>query len=248
MSDSMMNSNSSRPMYEQIKAIILEKIESGDLKQGAVLPSERELAITFNVSRMTARHAITDLEVEGYVYRVQGKGAIVAERKVLESVTDLISFSEDMRRRGFNPQTKILRQQIVPANVQIQKKLKLSSASEPVLLLERLRLSSDEPMSHEVTYLPVNIFPGIEDIDLSGSLYEALNAHYARGPVSAMQTMEGETADSIAASLLHIERGDVIIKLKRVSCDKAGVPIEYVEAAYRGDKYVFVANLRLVSE
>jgi GntR family transcriptional regulator len=246
MSDILTNPN--RPMYEQIKTIILEKIESGELKQGAVIPSERELATTFNVSRMTARHAITDLEVEGYVYRVHGKGAIVAERKVLESVTDLIGFSEDMRRRGLHPKTKILRQQIVPANVQIQKKLHLSSASEPVLLLERLRFSSDVPMSHEVTYLPANAFPGIADIDLSGSLYETLNAHFNRGPVSARQTMEGEKADSIAASLLHIERGDVIIKLKRVSYDKGGIPIEYVEAAYRGDKYVFLANLRSISE
>lgn len=235
------------PMYEQIKRIVLKKIQSNELEPGALIPSERELAAQYGVSRMTARHSITDLENEGYVYRVQGKGAIVSEPKVLESVSDLIGFSEDMRRRGYTPTTRVIEQTIIHAGSTIQKKLVLNSANRDVVLLKRLRLTNDIPMSFETTYLPAQHFGELIDLDVSGSLYELLKSRFQRGPMSATQTIEGEKADSTIATLLGIEEGDVVLRLKRVSFDKDNLPIEYVEAAYRGDKYIFSANLRVDS-
>lgn len=234
------------PLFEQIKQSIVRRIDSGELLPGDSAPSERALAAKFNVSRMTARRAIVELQNEGYVRRGHGKRTVVSRRKLEESVSDLVSFTQDMRNRGFIPTTRILRKHRIVADDELSCRLNLPPETNEVLLLERLRLASNDPMSHEITYLPLSEFPGIGELDLSGSLYAVLTDHFERKPVSAHQTIEGLKADQRTALLLGIEPDDVIIKLRRISYDASSVPIEYVEADYRADRYVFAANLKIV--
>lgn len=99
---------SSVPLYAQIHGEIRRQIETDQLKAGAAVPSERELAEVCKVSRMTARQALNALKSEGYVYQERGIGTFVSKRKLDIHTRNLIGFTEEMRGRGFMPSTKIL--------------------------------------------------------------------------------------------------------------------------------------------
>ena len=95
------------PKHIQLRQI-LEGLVSDDLAPDSPIPSERELMATYGVSRMTVREAIGQLVTEGRLYRVRGKGTFVAAPRV-DSMLELTSFTEDMRRRGHEPSTVVLR-------------------------------------------------------------------------------------------------------------------------------------------
>src|SRR4051812_20574632 len=99
----MINKNSPIPIYYQLEEHIKGLIEEGVLKPGDVLPPEREYAEKYQISRMTVRQAFTQLVNEGYLFRLQGKGTFVAERKIEKTLQGIISFTEDMRARGLKP-------------------------------------------------------------------------------------------------------------------------------------------------
>lgn len=75
------NRDLDKPLYQQMKEYILKKINNGEYPSGEVIPTERELSESFEVSRYTVRRAITELVHAGYLYRVQGKGTFVFDGK-----------------------------------------------------------------------------------------------------------------------------------------------------------------------
>jgi len=115
----MINKNSPIPLYYQLEEHIKGLIENGELSPGDALPPEREYAEKYQISRMTVRQAFTQLVNEGYLYRLQGKGTFVAERKIEQPLQGLTSFTEDMKARGFTPGNKLIKFEIIPATSQI---------------------------------------------------------------------------------------------------------------------------------
>src|SRR3954447_6996770 len=96
------------PYYQQIKASFIDDINSGKLKHGDKIPSERELAEKFNISRMTARHAISALEREGFVERRDRVGTFITNRMIRWNFITVNSFTKGMVDKGLNPSTKTI--------------------------------------------------------------------------------------------------------------------------------------------
>src|SRR5690625_792519 len=99
----MIDKNSPLPIYYQLSEQIKRLIETEQLLPGDLLPSEREYAERYNISRMTVRQAISNLVTESLLYRKKGKGTFVAEKKFEQNLQGLTSFSEDMQLRGYTP-------------------------------------------------------------------------------------------------------------------------------------------------
>src|SRR5438105_13008663 len=95
------------PRYYQLKEIMREKVRAGEWKPGDLIPSERELGEKYGISRMTARQAITDLVKEGLIYREQGKGTFVSQRKITPQLNQPTGFTEDIRARGQLTSTEV---------------------------------------------------------------------------------------------------------------------------------------------
>ena len=74
----VISNNSKEPIYEQIKRQIKESILRGDLKENELLPSIRQLAKDLQISVITTKRAYDDLEQEGFIVSVVGKGSFVA--------------------------------------------------------------------------------------------------------------------------------------------------------------------------
>ena len=235
--------NSSTPIYSQLETVIRDMIETGKLSVGERAPSEREIATSFDISRMTARAAISKLVTDGYLHAVPGKGTFVSDPKLRQDLLELTSFTEDMRRRGLNPGARLLGVEVeahVP--VKVGRTLRLSP-DDQVVRVSRLRTADGRPMCVETSYLPRAVVPWLPEEDLGvGSLYQVLED---RGIwlAKAEEQLEATLVTEEESALLTVPAGSPALLVERISYTDGDDPVEYVKSLYRGDRYRFSAML-----
>src|SRR3989304_8557333 len=145
------NRQSKIPFYQQLYEILRAKIRS-EWKPGDLIPPESDLINQYRVSRSTVREVLDILVNEGLIYRERGRGSFVAHPTLTESMTRIVSFTEDMRQRGFEPGTKVLSASWLGANIDIGEKFKIPEAEE-FARGERIRLADGEPVRIEDSQL-----------------------------------------------------------------------------------------------
>jgi GntR family transcriptional regulator len=209
--------------------------EMAGLSARSALPTERELASRYEVSRATVRQALSALEQTGTVYRVQGAGTFVAGPHVSKSLS-MTSFSEDMHMRGLRPSSRVLAADEVPADAAIAEDLQIPVAV-PVARVVRVRLADDSPMCLEIAYLPAARVPGLLGSDLSASLYALLESRYGIRLERANQRLESVTVTGADAGLLGVPPGTPALHVHRISLDERDRPVERTTSLYRADRY-----------
>jgi len=231
------------PIYCQLKDLLRQKIESGEWQPGDLIPSERELCNEHGISRMTVRQAVAELVNEGRLRREQGRGTFVAQPKIEQRLSSLTSFTQDMAARGKRVESQVLRQELVMAQPEVATVLGLRPDTQ-VMLLERLRLVDGVPLALETCHLH---FPSCESLlqeDLAHqSLYAVLARKYGLVPSRAHQQMEATKCELYPLRLLGLRQGSPVLLIRRTSLTQDGIPFEYTVSIYRGDKYVFHAEL-----
>ncbi|OFX27396.1 MAG: hypothetical protein A2Z07_04095 [Armatimonadetes bacterium RBG_16_67_12] len=232
----------STPIYVQLREMLRAQVTAGDLRPGARLPSERELARQFGISRMTARAAISQLADLGHVRRVPGKGTFVQPPKMVQGLQTLTSFTEDMRSRGKSTSARVLEQTLTPATPYVAGWLGVRPGAQ-VVEIRRLRLAEREPMSLEIAYLPAPRFAYLLEEDLTvQSLYEVLARHGVELGW-ADQTVEARLAAREESAFLRVPRRAPVLRTERTTCDVEGRPVEHVQSVYRADRYTFKVTL-----
>jgi GntR family transcriptional regulator len=239
----MINKNSPIPIYFQLVEQIKGCIETGELQPGDALPPEREYAEKYKISRMTVRQAFTQLVNEGYLYRLQGKGTFVAERKIEQPLQGLTSFTEDMKARGMEPGSELIHFEIVPASNQVATQLSISEYA-PVYEIKRIRLADGVPMALETNYISANIVKGLTEQIVMQSLYAYIEGHLNLMIDYASQTIESSIASQNEAKLLKIKKGSPVMLIQRSTFLKDGTPVEFVKSVYRADRYKFMIQMK----
>jgi GntR family transcriptional regulator len=241
--DQLLDSTSPIPLYYQLKQFIIDQITSGALKAGDRVPSEAEIGEQFKVSRTTVRQAYSELVNLGFLTRMHGKGTFVSLPRIQQRLTSLTSFSQDMRARSQHPGARILRFETIPAPGNVATPLQIT-VGKPVIILRRLRLADDTPIAVETSYLVHDLCSGILNEDLENqSLYEMLSQKYQVIPTRALQALEATSSPAEEARLLQIRKGGPVLHIQRTTFNQNGVPFEQVESYYRGDRYLFFAEL-----
>jgi GntR family transcriptional regulator len=242
----MLSKHSPVPLYQQLKAIIEDHIAIGEWLPNQRAPSERELCEQFKISRITVRQALSELVMEGRLTRTQGRGTFVAYPRIQQQLTNLTGFTQDMQARGKRPGAKVLQLECVPALPTVIRALQLK-AGDQVILLQRLRLADGEPVAVETDCLPDALCHGLLKEKLEGrSLYDVLAKNYDITPTRAEQQLEAMACPSAEAKLLGIRKGSPVLHIHRTTFNRDGRPFEMVESFYRGDKYIFHAELHNV--
>ena len=233
------------PMYYRIQQTLLEKIQNGQFLQGALLPSEAELAQEYQVSRITAKRALDELVRLGRAFRQQGRGTFVAQPRIRE-ITGFRSFSEDILARGFTPSSRILHFKEVDPELVIRTRLRLLEGQK-AFLLKRLRLADQEPVAIETAYIPSNLCPGLLQEDLAGgSLYDILRKKYQLVATWGDAEIESASAPKPEARLLNITGGTPVLITRRVTYAANYQAIESVESIYRGDRFTFYTGRQYI--
>jgi GntR family transcriptional regulator len=226
---------------ERLRQYLSEVIEGG-LEPHSKLPTERALAIEFDVSRLTVRRALDRLEHDGLVYRVQGAGTFVADPHIAKSV-ELTSFSEDMRSRGLIPGGSTLILETIPAGARIGAKLSISPSAE-VYHFRRVRTADGTPMCLEDTYLNAKLMPGLIDNVGGESLYEVLEQDYNVRIEWAQQSIRASVVEPDEATLLGAPPFSPTFFVTRTSFDRQDRAVEYAESVYRADRYHYELQIR----
>ncbi len=245
MGDLMLDMASSKPLYEQIKRYIVSNIQAGLFRPHTRIPSERELAKKFGVSRLTVTKALKELEQAGIVYVRIGKGTFIAPETISLQLDTLMSFTEEITNRGQSVSSQVLLAQMMPATIDISQKLNVLIGT-PVAVLKRVRSANELPIAIETATLLASVCEGIfEKHDFSKeSLYNVLKKRYGITLKYAEQTIEARQASREEARTLQIDAGSPILAIYRITYNDYDQPIEYAISAYRGDSYKFKAILR----
>jgi GntR family transcriptional regulator len=231
------------PYYDQLAELLRHDIGQG-LAQGETyqLPSENELAEQHGISRQTVRHALDELERDGWIYRLKGVGSFAVTRRVEQELTALVSTSEAMRQRGWRLESRILSvAQLLPAPY-VAAALELDAGAS-VYEVQRLRLAEGGPLSIQTNYLPAALCPRLEENDLSSSLYRLLETRYGLRLWTGEETIRARGATSHEAYLLDIKEGAPVMHTERITYAANGLPVEYLDAVWRGDRYDFKVRL-----
>lgn len=234
------------PLYYQLKEVLKQQIRAGHLAPHTAIPSEPELVAQYHVSRATVRQALTELVHEGLLYRQHGRGTFVCEPRVQQSLSELTSFSEDLRRRGKRPGGLLLVSELIRGSQVVRDRLRLTD-EEQVIRLERLRTADDTPIAYEIDYLPHPRASGIYQRakeTAEGSLY-AVMATEGLTPYIAEQSVKGDLPSTREAELLRISPNDAGLRQVCTTFDETGAPIEYTEAFYPSKQYELQLTLRI---
>jgi GntR family transcriptional regulator len=237
------NRDSRLPLYTQLYEILRAKITSGEWAAGEMIPPEHELIDSYQLSRTTVRQTLDLLVNEGLIYRQRGRGTFVTHPPVEQALLRIISFTEDMRQRGFEPGTEVLFSGLVAAPEDIAEELQIEPGEE-LTRLERLCLADGEPMSVEESLLVHRYCPGVLDGDYAEhSLREALEREYGIRWSQAKQAIRAVRPSRRLAELLCIGPDSALLSIERVSYSQDYVPIEFLRIYYRGDRYVLYNEL-----
>jgi GntR family transcriptional regulator len=229
------NGRGGEPAYRRIQSAIRKRIESGHLKTGDLVDSERELAKIHQVSLMTARHALADLAKDGIVERRHGAGTFVAPPKI--HFNKLMSYTEQMASRGLSARSRIVSQTVINEEAEIAARLSLP-ATTPLVRVERVRQAGDEPFALEACYLSAEEFPGLAEAPLErGSLFSTLENEYGIELAYADEEIDATAADSRTMELLAVPRGTPILRIRQLIFSTKGKATIYVLGLYRSGRH-----------
>lgn len=227
------------PLYAQIKEILRERILNGTYKVHGQLPSESEISAVFNVSRITVRQALSDLQGEGLIFKIPGKGTFVAKPKAFQQLTQLEGFAEAMSSMGYEIFNKVLSHELVPATPVVAQKLGLD-VEQPVTEIRRVRYLNREPVSIEVTYLPQEVGERLRKADLARrDIFLIMENDYGIPLGHADLRIDAILADLHFANLLNIQEGAALLRIERLTHTAAGEPLDFEYLYFRGDAFQY---------
>jgi len=232
------------PRYHQLKEILQQRIRSGEFQPDDQFPTEERLCQEYELSRGTVRRAINILADEGWLRREQGRGTFVTPPSLAPVFFRLADFAEDMKSRGLEPSTRVLRLRVVPASEEIAARLQIAPG-EDVIESARLRLADGRPMAYEVRYLAHHLCPGLLDEDLAHeSVHSLLIDKYNIPLLRACHTVEARALSEEEAHLLEVEPGSAGFFIDRVTYTTGDRPVTWYRTLYRGDEYRFTAEFQ----
>lgn len=232
-------SDTTMPRYLQIYNQLRQEIEEGKWRVGDKLPSERDLAISFDVSRMTLRQAVQTLADDGILERKIGSGTYVADKKVQETLKGTTSFSQIVREQGKRPSSKAVSYFVTQPSTNEMEKLNLSQRDK-ILRMERVRYADNLPICFEVMSIPYQLVKNFNKKEITQSFYETMRTKGNYRISHSKQNISATLAKERTAEFLNIKKGEAMLQLTQLTYLEDGRPFELVRSYYVGDRFEFV--------
>ena len=237
--------NNPIPKYLQISTWLKEVIQLGRYKIGEKLPSEIELSRMCCVNRNTLRQAIGELTADGLLQKVKGVGTFVSSTKSLplrHKLHRISSFGMELQQSGIREKTRLLEKGYEMPTQHVVKNLAVNPDSK-IIAIRRVRSGDDLPLIYEETYLPVDLFDGILDMDLTGSMYEIFTREFNVILARSEQAIRAVNLNGKIAQQLGLKLNSAALYSESVTYNDRNMPVEVLYSYFRGDKYVFEVEL-----
>lgn len=242
-----LNGSLHEPLWRQLFLQINQMLSDGTLAEGMSLPTERDLALALNVSRITVKRCYDELRWRNLLGGRGRAGTVVQKRALVRAqptLGKLKGFTEEMRELGMQPSTRLLRR------LHVQNRHVASifgrPSGTPLLHVARIRLGNGTPMSRELAWYDLSAAPALAQWDGEGSAYAWLREHCKLELTHAEQTVEAIfSAEEESEAFGFATPQPCLLLKRRTYAGNTSVPllIEYVEGTFRGDAYVYRAQL-----
>jgi GntR family transcriptional regulator len=197
------------------------------------------LSTIFGVSRITVRQALSDLQKEGVIFKIPGKGTFVAKPKAFQQLTQLEGFGEAMSRMGYEIYNQVTSHKVIAAPPHVAHQLKLPTGAD-VTEIKRVRHLNREPVSLEVTYLPPDIGERLQREDLATrDIFLILENDYGIALGRADLQVDAILADETLAHALRVEQGSAVLRIERLTHRADGTPLDFEYLYFRGDAFQY---------
>jgi GntR family transcriptional regulator len=226
------------PMHSQIREIVRRRILDGTYAPHSQMPSEAQMMEAFKVSRITIRQALGDLQKEGLIFKVAGKGSFVAKPKAFQNLSKLQGFGEAMSPAGYETFNQVLSTRRTSAGELVAKRLQLQPGA-PVYEIKRLRYLNREPISVDVSYFDVALGERLAQEDLATrDIFLILENDYGLHLTHADVQIEAISADESLSRHLRTAEASPLLRIERLThADERPVDFEFLY--YRGDAFQY---------
>ncbi|WP_171903782.1 GntR family transcriptional regulator [Cellulosilyticum sp. I15G10I2] len=231
-----MDKKSPIPAYYQLATEIEQKIDAHVWLPGYCIPSERSLAETYQLSRMTVRQALGELVQKGILVREKGKGTFVCEKSIKQR--NIMSFTEMMQGLGIDFTTEV----ICFDKIYPEEDMFLPFEDEEVYLIKRLRIVKGVVIGEETIYIPSSLLPDLKKSDIQSSFYKYLDEKglsVYESDASIQAVLMNETYYETFGVTQHLP----LIQVTSKNYSDEGALIFVEESVYRSDKYMFQVNV-----
>ena len=232
------------PLYRQIKALILQALESGEWRPGQAIPSEQELAARFSVSQGTVRKAIDEMAADNLLVRKQGKGTYVASHndpRALFRFLRLVPVDGELS----SPQSIPLDCWRAKAGQEASRMLAIEPGA-PIIIVRRLLKFASKPVVIDEIYLPGEVFQGLTAETLqgwSGSLYSLFESRFGIRMIRAQERIRAVAADRGASEALKVPEGTPLLSVERVTYTYGDKPVEWRRGLYSTAEHFYLNEL-----
>ena len=221
------------PLYQQIKVLITQSLQSGEWKPGELIPSEVELANRFKVSQGTVRKAIDELSAENLVVRRQGKGTFVATHHEARAHFRFLRLESDSGETHY-PDNRIVDVKRLRAPAEVARLLEIKSG-DSVIFIKRVQSFDGAPTIADELWLPGLLFKGLTAerlIEYKGPMYALFETEFGTRMIRASERVRAVAADADTAALLGVARDTPLLSVERISYSYGDRPVEVRRSLY----------------
>jgi GntR family transcriptional regulator len=232
------------PLYQQIKALLTQSLQSGEWKPGELIPSEVELAARFKVSQGTVRKAIDELAAENLVVRRQGKGTFVSTHHEERAHFRFLRLMPD-EGVPLHPDSRILEVKRIRAPAEVARLLELK-AGDAVVYIRRLMAFAGTPTILEELWLPGQLFKGLTAerlVEYKGPMYGLFESEFGTRMIRASEKLRAIAADAGTAGLLQLPVGTPLLCADRVSYTYGDKAVELRRGMYSTAMHHYLSEL-----
>ena len=231
-----------KPLYQQVKQLLTDRIMQRNWKPGAVLPSEQKLADELGVSQGTVRKALDAMTDEKLLVRRQGKGTFVAEHDQERILFQFFKVTPDEGERRL-PDSLDVSIEEQASDSAIGRALDIAS-DQTVWTIKRCRTLDSRAVIYEVINIPASLMPKLDQMaEIPNNLYEAY-AHVSGGAIArAQEKIKAINCDRFLASKLNCKEGQALLLIHRKAFGLDGTLLEVRESYCLTDAYHYLADL-----
>jgi GntR family transcriptional regulator len=234
-----------RPLYLQIRDLMVERLDAGEWRPGEAIPSELELAARYRVSHGTARKAIDALAADNLLIRRQGKGTFVATHT--EERSSMFRFLRIRRSDGREeyPASRLIDVRRSKATAEVARALEIKSG-DSVFVLRRLLEYEGEPAVLDEIILPATLFKGMTRARVQayrGSMYSLFETQFGVRIVKAQEKLRAVAADAATGALLDVEPGQPLLAVERITRTYGDRPVEWRRGLCSTRRHHYVNDL-----
>ena len=232
------------PLYKEVKRLLTRAVMAGDWKPGAAIPSERLLALRFQVAVGTVRKAVDELVAENILIRQQGRGTFVAAHN---RDRQMFHFFHIMRSDGGRetPAVEMLSFRRGRADPEEAQRLGIARGAALFRIRNLLSLGGRPIMLDDIA-IPQALFPGLTAQHFRqrpNTIYHLYQTAFGIHVVRSAERLRARLADAETANLLNIAAGDPLLEIRRVALSFNDAPVEYRRSLVNTTDYEYFSEI-----